>query len=175
MLTKHSHISVYFPKVTIYTRVVHNDEELDRLEIALSKCTRIAKRPYYWDELQKRAAVAIDRPAAAIILSLLNGPLQFQELVRRLGVEAPSISRKVHELENDHLITRVPTEDKRVHLLSLTREGSTIGGNLKRARREMLAYILNDWPSDKRHELTMLVEHLALAMQEYFTSKDRMA
>jgi DNA-binding MarR family transcriptional regulator len=152
---------------------VHSDEELDRLETALFKCMRTAKRPYYWEELQRRADVSIDRPAAAIILSLLNGPLQFQKLVHRLGVEAPSISRKVHELENNNIIKRVPTEDKRIHLLSLTEEGNAIGDNIKRARREMLADILSDWPSGKRHELIALVESLAKAMQEYFGSKDR--
>ena len=152
---------------------MHDDEELDRLQTALFKCLRSIKRPNYWEEFQSRADAVIDRPASAIILMLLNGPMQFQELVHSLGVEAPSISRKVHELEDENLIKRVPTKDKRVHLLSLTREGSSLGGRIKQARREMLAEILSDWPNDKRRALITLVESLAEAMGTHFDSKDK--
>ena len=141
-------------------------DSLDKIDSALFNVMRIAKRPAYWDEFQRKADVQIDRPAAAILMMLSLHPLQFQEVVSRLGVEAPSISRKVHELEHQGLIRRQPTEDKRVHMLALSAEGSAIAAKIKNARRELLSEILSDWSVADTEQLSELMARLA---QEYKT------
>ncbi len=146
-------------------------DSLDKLDAALFGVMRIAKRPSYWDEFQRKAEVQIDRPAAAILMLLSKRPLQFQEVVNKLGIEAPSISRKVHELEHLDLIYREPTADRRVHMLALSSEGSLLAEKIKSVRRAMLDEILSDWNDADTKALGELLSRLALDLNTRYGSK----
>ena len=144
---------------------------LDSIEMSLSAVMRIAKRPGYWEELQKRAGIVIDRPAAAILIILSKRPANFQSVVNRLGIEAPSVSRKVHELEAKGLILRRPTADKRVHELELSRDGLIMAGKLLNAKRSIYQDVLGDWGSQDIEELNRLLNNLANDMKNKFENK----
>ena len=131
--------------------------QLDSIESSLTAVMRIAKRPGYWDELQKRSGIIIDRPAAAIIIILSKCPSNFASVVTRLGIEAPSVSRKVHELEDKGLILRRPTDDKRVHELELSKEGLVIAESLLKAKRSIYQEVLNSWNDKDIDDLNRLL------------------
>ena len=141
---------------------------LDSIESALTSLMRIAKRPGYWEELQKRAGIVIDRPAAAILIILSKHSDNFQAVVAKLGIEAPSVSRKVHELEDKGLIKRRPTEDKRVHALELSQEGEDIAIRLLQAKRSLYREVLADWGSADIQGLNRLLNKLSEDMKIKF-------
>lgn len=147
------------------------EDELDKLEHAMSSFVRILRKPGYWAEVSKRAGVSIDRPAAAILQILSHQHCQFQTLVNRLGVEAPSVSRKVHELENHGMIVRQPTSDRRVHELHLSSVGRQIAKKVCTAKREVLVECLTQWSPEERQHLTASFEHLAQDMSARFDDK----
>ena len=146
-------------------------DALDKLDSALLSVMRLAKKPAYWDEFQRKADIQIDRPAAAIVMMLSEHTLQFQEVVNKLGVEAPSISRKVHELESLKLIRREPMADKRVHMLALSSEGIALSRKIKSARREMLDQLLVAWTAEDTELLSQLLTRLALDFSSRYASK----
>ena len=150
-----------------------SNTDLDRLEDALASCLRVAKRPGYWEEFQRRAATDIDRPAAAILLLLERKPCQFQMLVNLLGIEAPSVSRKVHELENLGLIILQSASDRRVRMLALSDSGKDLSRRLKRAKRAVLGDVLAGWSTRERAQLINALEHLSVALSARFTTKGR--
>ena len=148
------------------------DEELDKLESALNAVIRITKKPGYWEKFQSIAGVSIDRPAAGILQVLSVRDCRFQELVSFLGVEAPSVSRKVHELENLGLIERKDTSDKRVHELSLNKSGQEVARSIKEARRTILNDVLSSWNEIDRQKLIESFNRLATDMHDHFNVKD---
>ncbi len=148
-----------------------DDQILDAIEANLTACLRVSKKPAYWDEVLMKAELNIDRPAAAILIILDHGPCQFRDLVKHLGIEAPSVSRKVHELEDDGLIIRQTTTDKRVHQLSLSNRGHTAAKKLKTAKRSIIKTIITDWSIEDRQQLIRLLEKLATNMTAQFEVK----
>lgn len=147
-------------------------EEMDRLEAALASCMRVVKRPGYWEQFSERAGINIDRPAAAILMALYSEDCQFQQLVSRLGVEAPSVSRKVHALQDEGLIVRKPTADKRVHELHLSDDGRKIAECLLKAKRQMLAEVISDWSVDQKKQLIDSLDRFAAEMKRCFDKKN---
>ncbi len=148
---------------------INND--LEKLEGALFACIRITKRPSYWDEFQKRANVTIDRPAAFILMVLNKHSLQFQDLVNKLGVEAPSVSRKVHELEDSGYIKRQPTTDRRVHLLTLTPEGNAVAKKINESRLAIFSEIMSTWPEEDKKQLSSLLSKLSEDLSNRFSQR----
>ena len=146
--------------------------ELDKFEAAIVAFVRIAKKPSYWEEFSKRANTNIDRPAAAILDALSHNHCQFQDLVKRLGVEAPFISRKVHELEDEGLITRRPTQDRRVHELHLSAPGEDMASRIKQAKRSILSEVLSGWSNEELGRLTNLLERFAIDMSNRLENKE---
>ncbi len=145
-----------------------DDQILDSLEASLTACLRISKKPAYWDEVLNRAGLSMDRPAAAVLMALEHGPSQFQELVKHLGIEAPSVSRKVHELEAKGLIIRQTTADRRVHQLRLSSQGQADARKLKQAKRAIVQTMIEGWSLEDRQSLIRLMTKLADNMSAYF-------
>ena len=137
-----------------------NELELDNIEEALRAFIRIAKKPRLWEEYTIRAKVDIDRPSATILLILSYQALTFQTLVNHLGIEAPSVSRKVHELESQGLIIRAPSDDRRIHQLQLSPSGKQVTEEIRRAERSVLSEVLTGWSAQERRQLVGLLTRL---------------
>lgn len=150
-----------------------NPNEIEELEAALGSFMRLIKKPCYWEEFQKRAKVDIDRPSGAIIQILFAADLNFQSLVTKLGIEAPFVSRKVHELEMLHLIERKPNQDKRIHMLHLTKQGEEIATNLSKAKQDILSEILKGWSDQQRTDLIRALKKLSNDMYCYFNLNEK--
>ncbi|HVX47876.1 MAG TPA: hypothetical protein VHA05_00770, partial [Candidatus Saccharimonadales bacterium] len=77
------------------------ENDLEALENAMRDFFQNMKRPQNWEHIKRRSGVAIDRPSAIILKSLLSTPAphRVQDLADHLGIEAPFITRKTQDLE----------------------------------------------------------------------------
>lgn len=145
-----------------------NEKEIDQLEATLSGLLRLSKRPIYWSSFTKEAGISLDRPTVTILLNLAEQPASFNELVLRVGIEAPAVSRKVHELIDQDLIIRQTTIDRRVHLLDLSSEGQQIAQRFRQAKRKLLSAVLARIPSQEQRDLIKNLTLFVVAMNEQF-------
>ena len=149
---------------------VQNDVE--SLADALTYLARAMHRPRAWEELAKRAGVSLDRPGAAIlhILAVCDKEkinCNVQHLAHNLGIEAPSVSRKLQELEQTGMLARKPnTQDRRTVILHLTARGRGALSRIQRAKRESLAELLQNWSAADRKQLITLFQRLATDMNK---------
>jgi DNA-binding MarR family transcriptional regulator len=85
-----------------------------------------------------------------------------QYIAKSLGIEAPSVTRTVQDLEQRGLIQRqTDPEDKRATQVTLTNKGQQQLAKLQRARRERLAEALHAWPKAEQKRLGALLQKLA--------------
>jgi DNA-binding MarR family transcriptional regulator len=126
------------------------------------------KRPQAWMAITERADVTIDRPAATILLVLSGhepNHCHLRELTNQLGVEAPSVSRKVQQLEQAGLIARKQdASDHRVFDLRVTKEGSLIVKRIQEAQRYIIDQVLSAWPLVERQQFIRLFEKFSYDM-----------
>lgn len=138
--------------------------DLDSIDQTLMALVRLIKKPALWEEYCRRSKVDIDHPSIIILFNLCDGPVTFQSLVSRLGVEAPSVSRKVHELEDRGYIQRNLTTDKRVHELSLTKNGERVTKLIRSAERSILSEVFVDWTTKETQQLSIMLSRLVKDM-----------
>ena len=139
-----------------------SSRELDRLVEAIGQCVRLIKQPAYWQATTRLAQTDIDRTSAIILQILNNKPCRFLELVELIGIEAPSISRKVHDLvENGLVDSHTDPDDHRVHSLRLSIAGRNLALKLRQAQHSMMLTILKDWTDQDRQDLSIMLERLA--------------
>ena len=87
-----------------------------------------------------------DASAAPLIALLRHGDRIPQNvLAERVGVEGPTLVRVLDSLENDGLICRVADEaDRRIKLVQLTGEGTTVAERAERCAAKLREQILGD-------------------------------
>lgn len=130
------------------------DKDLDQFDNALSQWFLYMKRPSTWADIVSKAKIRINRPGAVILRILLlhkDSLLTITKLANILGIEAPSVSREITELEKMGLVKRTHLEqDKRTVYLSATSEGVKINKHINDARQSITQEILSRWPSAER-------------------------
>lgn len=142
------------------------DNDLDTIEDALTHLHRSASQHNAWEALMKQAGVSVDR-SGAIILHILakhenNKNCRIGTLAGSLGVEAPSVTRQVQQLEAAGLITRSPDpQDGRAFVVQVTAAGRKTARQIEKAKRDYLSSILGTWSTKDRHQLASLFHRLA--------------
>jgi len=141
-----------------------NANNLESIDQTLMSLVRLFKKPALCEEYCRRSKINIDLPSIIILFNLFEGPITFQTLVGRLGVEAPSVSRKVHELEDEGYVKRYLTSDKRVHELGLTKEGEKATKLIRSAERSILSDVFVDWTIQETQQLSVILSRLVKDM-----------
>lgn len=125
---------------------------VDEVQEALATVARAFVQPRVHERLMRAAGVRLDRGGAALLYKLrLHGDaLRVTALADLLGIDAPTVTRKVQQLERDGLVTRRPdADDGRAWRIHLTAPGRRSIERVLRARQEWLAGIFTDWrPAD---------------------------
>lgn len=146
-------------------------KELDAIEAALVALYRASFQHRAWEDTQQRSGVTLDRSSASllkVVQSCGQKNCRMQDIARFLGIEAPSVSRTVQELEHNGLIKRHPdASDRRATNILLTEAGLQQLAKLQSAKRDRLKTALHNWTADDRHDLARLLNQLA----ETFTAK----
>lgn len=138
------------------------------IETAMLALARLALSTRTHEHLATTAGVIVDRSGEAVLRQLADADtgLRLGELAQRLGIEAPTASRKVHELGAAGLVVREgdPT-DGRACRLRLTPAGESAVHLLRLARRDRLAEVIRGWPPEDRINLGRLLTRLAADVQ----------
>ena len=140
------------------------ESDLEMLEIAMRRLFQTMKRPQTWVRVTTRSGVSIDRPSAVILKSLLTDQAhcRIQDLAGRLGIEAPSITRKTQELERAGYLKRVPDKDDRRAIdLHITPRGKTVANRLWKAQREIIEEALASWQPSERKQFVKLFQRFS--------------
>jgi DNA-binding MarR family transcriptional regulator len=142
-------------------------KELDAIETALVALYRASFQHRAWEDIQLRAGLSLDKSSAALLKVVKNsGPshCRIQDIADVLGIEAPSVSRTVQELERDGLVTRQQDDtDRRASQVRLTEAGVRQLAKLQSAKRARLNAALHDWSNNDRQALARLLHQLAEA------------
>jgi DNA-binding MarR family transcriptional regulator len=115
---------------------------LNTLERAIRLFVQTMKRPQTWTLTTQKAGVSIDRPAATILMILSSDATKSftpHELTERLLIEAPSVTRKLQQLETDRFIVRTNNlSDRRSVGLQITNLGLTLAHKIQAIQRDNL-------------------------------------
>jgi DNA-binding MarR family transcriptional regulator len=86
---------------------------VDEVQEALATVARAFVQPRVHERLMRAAGVRLDRGGAALLYKLrLHGDaLRVTALADLLGIDAPTVTRKVQQLERDGLVSRRPDAD----------------------------------------------------------------
>lgn len=143
------------------------DEDLDIIEDAITHLHRAVSRRGMWESLVSQAGVDLDRSGALILHMLENHETSEQcrlgMLASKLGVEAPSATRQIQQLEAAGLVRRLPDpKDGRATDIRITPAGRKAARQIKKAKREYLRHILGSWSAKDRRHLAVLFHRLAI-------------
>ena len=148
------------------------NQDIADLDTAMRSLFKIIKRPQTWTTLTERADLTIDRPSAAILHILIARPskCRLHDLAERIGVEAPSITRKAQQLELAGLAYREPDEkDGRASSLLITEKGRIVARKLETAQRQILEAALQDWPDADRQQFIQLFQRFSDNLGQQYT------
>ena len=133
---------------------------VDRFEESLQNVARAITQARLHERLLKSAGVRLDRAGAALLHKLSAGgdSLRITDLAELLGVDAPTVTRKVQQLEREEMVVRhTDPEDRRATRIRLTPVGRRTLDRVMRARRAWLERLLEGWDDD---DLSTLAELL---------------
>jgi DNA-binding MarR family transcriptional regulator len=110
------------------------------------------------------AGVRLDRAGASLLfkLSANRDSLRVTDLAEILGVDTPTVTRKVQQLERDGMVVRqTDPDDRRASRIRLTPAGRRTIERVRRARRKWLEELLHEWDDDDLSALADLLSHFA--------------
>jgi len=140
---------------------------VDRIEEALQTVARTFTQVRLHERLLQKAGVRLDRGGASLLSKLhLNGdPLRVTALAEMLGVDAPTVTRKVHQLEREGLVSRQDDpDDKRATRIKLTPAGRRTLERMLAARRTFLNHLLEGWEDTELSSFATLLAKFAAAV-----------
>ncbi|MGH7195624.1 MAG: MarR family winged helix-turn-helix transcriptional regulator [Candidatus Saccharimonadales bacterium] len=149
-------------------------QDLDNLDAAMTRFRRAMSRAQAWQNILAIAKVSIDMAGCQLLYYLAQAPKSgcpVKDLARRLGVEMPSVSRKLQQLEQAGLVTHLTdAHDRRVHIVELTPSGRRVLARIQAAKRKIITDILQSWPDSERQQFIKSFQRFAEAMAEYHQS-----
>jgi DNA-binding MarR family transcriptional regulator len=137
---------------------------VDQFEEALQTVARSIMQVRLHEQLLRSAGVRLDRAGAALLHKLSAGgdPLRVTDLAEMLGVDTPTVTRKVQQLERDGLVVRqTDPDDRRASRIRLTAAGRRTLERVQRARRAWLEQLLEGWDDDDLSVLADLLGRFA--------------
>jgi DNA-binding MarR family transcriptional regulator len=148
--------------------------QVDKIESGLQIIGRSLTQVRLHERLLQDAGVRLDR-AGAVLLSKLSACADAQRvtsLAEQLGVDAPTVTRKIQQLEREGLVSRhADPDDKRATRIALTPTGKRTFERVLKARRAWLENLLEGWDEKDLEVFAELLnkfsETLAHTMEEH--------
>jgi DNA-binding MarR family transcriptional regulator len=137
---------------------------MDRFDEALQTVARSIAQVRLHERLLRSAGVRLDRAGATLLfkLSAQGDSLRITDLAELLGVDTPTVTRKVQQLERDGMVVRhTDPDDRRASRICLTPVGRRTIERVRRARRVWLEHLLEEWGEDELSALADLLKHFA--------------
>jgi DNA-binding MarR family transcriptional regulator len=133
---------------------------IDRFDEALQTVARSITQVRVHERLLRLAGVRLDRAGATLLfkLSARGESLRVTDLAETLGVDTPTVTRKVQQLERDGMVVRQSDpDDGRASRIRLTPAGRRTIERVRRARRAWLDRLLQGWDDDDLSDLADLL------------------
>jgi DNA-binding MarR family transcriptional regulator len=141
------------PQATIRGAALEDDTSAPEQRIlqGLATIAQTVHQAKLHERILGAAGIRLDRAGASLLAKLGNcdaGSLRVTALAERLGVDTPTVTRKVQQLERLGLVARTnDPEDRRAHRIRLTPAGRRTVARLTAARRNWLDTLLAEWPA----------------------------
>ena len=153
-------------KATIETAVESGPaaRHVDQFDEALHTVARSITQVRLHERLLRLAGVRLDRAGASLLfkLSANRDSLRVTDLAEILGVDTPTVTRKVQQLERDGMVVRqTDPDDRRASRIRLTPAGRRTIERVRRARRKWLEELLHEWDDNDLSALADLLSHFA--------------
>ncbi len=117
------------------------------------------------EHLLQAAGVRIDKAGIALLFKLQrhgDSPLRVTDLADLLGVDPPTVTRKVQQLERlGFVIREADAEDGRATRIQLTQEGRDTLERVLVAHREFLARVFDTWADKELKTFASLLERFS--------------
>lgn len=114
-----------------------------------------------WEHIQQQAGVYIERSSAHTLKTIhyMEGTCRIQDIADRMNIEAPSVTRRVQQLEADGLVRRSPDQqDGRAIRVHITARGKALLARLQKAKQAHLAAALEGWDTKDLQAFAQLLE-----------------
>ncbi|MDE3093875.1 MAG: MarR family transcriptional regulator [Acidobacteriota bacterium] len=138
---------------------------IDRIQASLKLVAQSGNQVRVHEELLRVAGVRIDRAGLALLYKLGRHddlPCRVTSLAGMLGVDTPTVTRKVQQLEREGYVVREPDpDDRRASLISLTESGQSALARVLSAHRERLTRLFKDWDEADVQNFATLLERFA--------------
>jgi DNA-binding MarR family transcriptional regulator len=128
------------------------DRSIDQIEVALQVVARSMTQARLHERLLQTAGVRLDRAGSALLYKLYvnRDSLRVTTLADLLGVDAPTVTRKVQQLEQEGYVARHPDpDDRRATRIELSPAGRRTLQRVLDARRAWIASLFEDWDRAK--------------------------
>lgn len=120
------------------------------------------------ERLVQRAGVRIDRAGSALLYMLRahGESARVTELAELLGVDSPTVTRKIQQLERDGLVARqADAEDHRATRITLTSSGCRTLERVLAARRVWFDRLLEGWDEGDLAAFASMLARLAASLE----------
>jgi DNA-binding MarR family transcriptional regulator len=140
---------------------------IDQIQAALQIVAGSLTQVRAHERLLSAAGVRLDRAGSALLHKLYvhGDALRVTDLADLLGVDAPTVTRKVQQLEHEQLVSRrADPDDGRATRIMLTPAGRRILERVLEARREWFVHLVEDWDSDELATFASLLGRFSSAL-----------
>jgi DNA-binding MarR family transcriptional regulator len=144
---------------------------VDRFQEALQIVARVITQGRLHEQILRSAGVRLERAGAALLhkLDAEGDSMRITDLAEVLGVDAPTVTRKVQQLERQGLVVRQSDPaDGRATRIRLTAVGRRTLERVNRARRAWLDRLLEDWDDEELATMATLFGRFAAQVEESF-------
>jgi DNA-binding MarR family transcriptional regulator len=134
--------------------------DLESIGQGLVSVARLLSQGRIFEQILRQAKVDVGRADVALLhsLSAAGDCVRLGDLADRLGVDAPTVTRRVQQLEGRQLLRRASDpRDKRASLVHLTPIGGRIISRVLGAKRIWLERVLDTWNDRDRREFGRLL------------------
>ncbi|MGH8994833.1 MAG: MarR family winged helix-turn-helix transcriptional regulator [Acidimicrobiales bacterium] len=134
---------------------------LDAVRQSMQDFGRMVSLGKVYEAVLRRSRIDLSRADVQLlhILSEAGDGIRLGEVAERLGVDAPTVTRRAQQLESRGLLRRAADPlDKRAQLVQLTAAGTRSVERTRSVFRRWLEEVLADWTGSERLELAALLE-----------------
>ncbi|MGA2519979.1 MAG: MarR family transcriptional regulator [Acidimicrobiales bacterium] len=141
---------------------------MDEIQAAMQVVARSITQVRVHERILHAAGVRLDRAAAALLYKLhtQGDALRVTSLADLLGIDTPSVTRKIQQLERDGLVARQPDpDDRRATRIRLTPAGRRTLERVLQARRAWYERLFEGWDEADMERFADLVGRFAHALE----------
>src|ERR1017187_7010247 len=144
---------------------VSTNVDIVRIQSSLQIMSQSMNQVRAHEHLLQAAGVRIDKAGIALLFKLQrhgDSALRGTDLAELLGVDPPTVTRKVQQLERLGFVLReADAEDGRATRIQLTQAGRDTLERVLSAHREFLARVFDDWADQDLKTFASLLERFS--------------